>query len=896
MGATYTRQSTYTDGDVIQASDTNNEFDQIVNAFAASTGHTHDGTTAEGGPITKLLGNSLTFGTGADTDIAITFDGNTSDGVLTWMEDEDYFQFSDDILISSNEKLQFRDTAIYVNSSTDGQLDVVADGAVSIDAGTDIILDADGADVILKDGGTTYGSLTNSSGELVIKSGSTPTTAMTFSGANVTFAGTVTIGSAGISEAELEILDGATVTTDELNVLDGITSTVSELNIVDGDTSATSTTVADADRVVYNDAGTMKQVAVTDLDTYFSATSKTLTNKTLTTPVITEIDSGSTITLDATTDIVLDADGGNVIFKDDGTSILDIANNSSDVELTVSTADKNFAIKGTDGSSAITALDIDMALAGKATFSGDVVVTGDLTISGDDLTMGTNTSGHIMVADGTNFNPVAVSGDVTIASNGAVTIANGAVETAMVNANVITGQTAETSLDTSNDTILVHDASASALRKTTLASISSALGGITDVVADTSPQLGGNLDVNGNDIVTTSNANLELAPNGTGKVVVKGNTNQGAITLNCESNSHGQTITAQPHSLGVTNTLTLPAGANQEIVGTLDTQDVLNKNLITADSHAGKYGSSSSPITFTVTVASKSGHPYQGDGSGNAYVINGVQAPALTLHGVDNVTSDSGYYYRFDQSDSSNGGHPLRFYLDADKTTEYTTGVTTNGTPGSSGAYTQIDVDEDTPSILYYQCTNHAYMGNYAIVLGSNKINHTEALISFPTTTGTLVGTGDTGSVTNGMLAGSIADSKLSTISTAGKVALSALEIDGGTDVGADLVDADLIIVDDGAGGNNEKSELTRVKKYIYSAMSGDATASDAGALTIANDAVESGMLNDNIISGQTELASGLATTDELLVSDAGTIKRMDVSVLTAVTDDSATALAIALG
>jgi hypothetical protein len=78
--------------------------------------------------------------------------------------------------------------------------------------------------------------------------------------------------------------------------------------------------------------------------------------------------------------------------------------------------------------------------------------------------------------------------------------------------------------------------------------------------------------------------------------------------------------------------------------------------------------------------------------------------------------------------------------------------------------------------------------------------------------------------------------------------------------------------------------------------MSGDATASDAGALTIANDAVESGMLNDNVISGQTALTSGLATTDELLVSDAGTIKRMDVSVLTAVTDDSATALAIALG
>ena len=638
MGATYTRQSTFTDGDIITAAHSNDEFNQLLAAFAASTGHTHDGTTAEGGPITKLLGTAITIGDGtAGTDIAVTFDGESNDGVLTWKEDEDYFEFSDDILIASTEKLQFRDTAIHISSSTDGQLDLVADGAVLVDTAGDITLDADGGDVVLKDGGTQFASLTNTSGNLIIKSGST--TAMTFDGANVTFAGTVTIGSAGISEAELEILDGATVTTDELNVLDGITSVVGELNIVDGDTSATSTTVADADRVVYNDAGTMKQVAVTDLDTYFSATSKTLTNKTLTTPVIAEIDSGSTITLDATTDIVLDADGGNVIFKDGGTSILDIANNSTDVELTVSTADKNFAIKGTDGSSAITALDIDMALAGKATFSGDVVVTGDLTISGDDLTMGTNTSGHIMVADGTNFNPVAVSGDVTIASNGAVTIANDAVETAMLNANVITGQTAETSLDTSNDTLLVHDASASALRKTTLASISSALGGITDVVADTSPQLGGNLDTNSHNILiddahfiadengneqiifqTTASAvnqfditnaatgnapelsatggdtniDLKITPKGSGQVLLDGNVgvesglidlkNSGSrsqIKFYCESgNAHAQPLQAAPHSESASNTLTLPStGGDVDLVSTASTATLTNKTL-----------------------------------------------------------------------------------------------------------------------------------------------------------------------------------------------------------------------------------------------------------------------------------------------------------------------------
>jgi len=110
MGATYTRQSTYTDGDVIQAADTNDEFNQLLAAFASSTGHTHDGTAAEGGPITKLLGTSITIGDGsAGTDITVTFDGETNDGVLTWMEDEDHFKFSDDVVIDSSKRLYLYD-------------------------------------------------------------------------------------------------------------------------------------------------------------------------------------------------------------------------------------------------------------------------------------------------------------------------------------------------------------------------------------------------------------------------------------------------------------------------------------------------------------------------------------------------------------------------------------------------------------------------------------------------------------------------------------------------------------------------------------------------------------------------------------------------------------------
>ena len=90
--------------------------------------------------------------------------------------------------------------------------------------------------------------------------------------------------------------------------------------------------------------------------------------------------------------------------------------------------------------------------------SGNVAITGDLTVTGDDLYMGTNTSGYILVADGTNYNPVAVSGDVTMSNAGAVTIASTAVEGSMLNNNVISGQTALTSGLATTDELLVSDA------------------------------------------------------------------------------------------------------------------------------------------------------------------------------------------------------------------------------------------------------------------------------------------------------------------------------------------------------------------------------------------------------------------------------------------------------
>ena len=539
MGNTYTRQSSFTDGDVITADLFNNEYDQLLAAFAASTGHTHDGTAAEGGPITKLLGTNITIGDATSgTDITVTFDGETNDGVFKWMEDEDYFEFSDDILIASTEKLQFRDTAIYINSSADGQLDLVADTEIQIAATTvDINGNVDVSGTLTVAGAVDFGDAALSNVGAVqldsIAGDADSNTSIAFSGSDVI---TVTAG----GETQITFNNGSILPTTDNDIDLGSGSFEFKDLYIDG-TAYLDTASVDALTVSGSTTLAATSFGDADITNVGSIALDTITND------------GTDITLDSGGDIILDAAGNEVFFKSSGTSILEFKHDSGDAVFTVSTADKNFTVKGTDSSSAITALDIDMALAGKATFNGDVVVGGDLTISGDDLTMATNTSGHLLIADGTNFNPTGV-GDLSEIS----TVAN-------------------------DDVFLAVDTSGGGLKKITRSTIVSGLAvsgaAISNVVEDTTPQLGGDLDMNGQDIVTTSNANIDLAPNGTGKVVVKGNSNPGTVVFNCESNSHGQTVKSQPHSASVTNVLTLPPGGDQEIVGTTATQTLTNKTM-----------------------------------------------------------------------------------------------------------------------------------------------------------------------------------------------------------------------------------------------------------------------------------------------------------------------------
>ena len=229
-----------------------------------------------------------------------------------------------------------------ITADTDDQIDIKIAGADDFQFTANTFTAQSGSSIVVPDGGLTFGS-----------------TAITSTG------------------AELNILDGVTSTTAELNILDGVTATTAELNLMDGGTSAGTTAVAGGDGIVTNDNGTMRQTTVDTFDTYLSATTKTLTNKTLTTPVIAEIDNSSDITLDAGADIILDAGGEQIIFKDGSTNVGHVDLDSDNLTLKSLVSDKDFIVKGNDGGSEITAMTLDMSAAGAATFNDNVTAFSD---------------------------------------------------------------------------------------------------------------------------------------------------------------------------------------------------------------------------------------------------------------------------------------------------------------------------------------------------------------------------------------------------------------------------------------------------------------------------------------------------------------------------------------
>ena len=167
---------------------------------------------------------------------------------------------------------------------------------------------------------------------------------------------------------------------------------------------------------------------------------------------------------------------------------------------------------------------------------------------------------------------------------------------------------------------------------------------------------------------------------------------------------------------GLTGTPSITvANINSAGIGTIATLSVTDFTVPTLKGHSTIRSIHGTTTTFVVTVAAKtSAHRYNGSGSSNGYKIDGVESPFITF--------TPGRTYRFDVSDGTNALHPLRFYYDVDKTTAYTTGVTVSGTQGSGGAYVEIVVSDTTPTVLHYQCSSHAKMGN-SVQTNSNVLD-----------------------------------------------------------------------------------------------------------------------------------------------------------------------------
>ena len=478
-----------------------------------------------------------------------------------------------------------------------------------------------------------------------------------------------------------------TSTAAELNILDGVTSTAAELNILDGVTS----TAAELN-ILDGVTATAAELNIMDGVTSTTAELNILDGVTSTAAELNLVDGITAGTVSASKAVIVDSD------KD------------------------------------LTGL-------------RNLTISGDLTVSGDDITMGTNTAGNLLIADGTNFNSIAA------------------------------GSLSEISTVANDDVFIAVDTSGGGLKKISRSTIVAGLAtssALSNIVEDTTPQLGGNLDMNGADIVTTSNADLELAPNGTGHVTVKGNTNSGAIQFNCESNSHGQIVIAQPHSAAVTNTLTLPAGASSTLVSLVSTDTLTNKTL------------TSPKINEDVAVTST----------------------ATELNVLDGITAVVGELNALDLGATAVGTAIASKAVILDSNKDYTgfRNITLSGELDAGSLDVSGDADIDGTLEADAITVN-------GVTLAETISDTVGAMVGSNTETGIAVTYDDS-------------DNTLDFVISA--LPLSSIDIDGGTDIGAGLTTSDLIIVDDGAGGTNRKAALSRVVTLVQ------ANIDDPTALAIA--------------------------------------------------------------
>ena len=374
MGTGYTRTNTadIQADEIVKSAPINAEFNAVLNAFAASTGHTHDGTAAEGGPIAKLLGTSLTLGDGtAGTDITVAFDGETNDGVLIWMEDEDHFKFSDDVVIDSTKKLYLFDEGGEHISSDGTDLTFASGNDINLTATTDINIPANV--------GLTFGD----DAEKIEGDG----TDLTISGNNINLtavADVVVPANVGITFGTGEKIEGDNT---DLTITSG-----AKINLT-----------ATSDIHVPNNVGIV-----------FGGDSEKIegdgTDMTI---------SANNLTVDAVADITLDAGDADIVLKDDGTQYAAFTNSSG-----------NLIIKS-GSTTMLTGSGANATFAGNVTVDGNLDVTGTFDLSDSNFTNAGDIQLDSISGDGDTDTAITFSGSnvITVSAGGSnqVTFTDGAI-------------------------------------------------------------------------------------------------------------------------------------------------------------------------------------------------------------------------------------------------------------------------------------------------------------------------------------------------------------------------------------------------------------------------------------------------------------------------------------
>ena len=879
-GTSYTRQSTFDDGDVVTAALFNNEYNKLLNAFVyastGTTGHQHDGGAGEGGNI-EIIG---------DQDFL---------NKLVVDTDNNRWGFFVQVSSSAVEQIRIQDGAIVPVTDNDIDLgtsslkfkDLYIDGTAYVDAidfnGTAI--SATAAELNIMDG------VTSTATELNLLDGVTSTTAELniLDGVTSTAAELNILDGVTSTASELNILDGVTATATELNLIDGVTATTDELNILDGVTAST----ADINLIdgITNGTVIASKVVITDANKDISG-GRNIT-------ISGELDAGSLdVSGNADIDGTLETDALSL----NGTAVTSTAAELNILDGVTSTAVELNILDGVtsttselntlDGITAVVgelnALDIGSTAVGTAVASKAVIldsdkdytgirnltITGDLTIGGDDLIMGTNTAGMLLVADGTNFNPTAVS------------------------------SLSEISTVASDDVFLAIDTSGGGLKKISRSAVVSGLAtssGISNIVEDTSPQLGGNLDVNGNDLISLSNATIDLAPHGTGTVVVRGNTNSGAIVLNCEDNSHGQKIYGQPHSASVTNTLMLPAGADSTLVSLVSTDTLTNKTLTSPKINEDvAVTSTATELNLLDGVTSTTAELNILDGvtstAAELNILDGVTSTAAELNALDGITAVVGELNALDIGSTAVGTAVASKAVILDSNKDYT-GVRNFTVSGELDAATgDFSGDVDIDGTLE---TDALSINGTAVTSTAAELNILDGVTSTAAELNILDGVTSTAAELNILDGVTSTAAELNALDgiTAVVGELNALDI-GSTAVGTAVASKAVIL--------DSNKDYTGVRNLTISGeldagsldISGDADIDgtlETDALSINGTAVTSTAAELNILDGVTSTAAELnildgvtSTAAELNILDGVTSTAAELNILDGVTSTAA--------